>query len=150
MAIDDVDKSTVLNTFFAKQSPIDDSSHDIPIDNADFNGIPSSYITIKQHEVHDILKTLKQVKGSVPYGINNIVLTETDFQLAPFLCTLFNQSSLMSCTVPMTWKISNVCPIFKSGESLPPYYRPISLLSGIEKVFELIKFMHVFNRLKRD
>ena len=55
----------------------------------------------------------------------------------------------MSCTVPMSWKISNVCPIFKSGDKfLPCNYRPVSLLNGIEKVFEQIIFKHVFNHLR--
>ena len=36
-AVDDVDKATVLNTFFAKQSSTDDSTHNIPIDNTDFH-----------------------------------------------------------------------------------------------------------------
>ena len=149
MAVDDVEKATVLNTFFAKQSSIDDSNHNITIDNADFNGIPLLSITIMQYEVYSILKTLKQGKSSGPDGINNRVLTEAAFQLAPILCSRFNQS-LMSCTVRMSWKISNVCPIFKSGDkSLPCNYRPVSLPNGIEKVFERIIFKHVFNHLRQ-
>ena len=86
-----------------------------------------------QYKVYDILKTLKQGKASGPESRNNRVLTEAAFQLAPILCSLFNQS-LMSCTVPTSCKLSNVCPIFKSGDkSLPCNYRPVSLLNGIEK-----------------
>ena len=101
-----------------------------------------------QYEVYDILKTLKQGKACGPNGINNRVLTEAAFQLAPILCSLFNQS-LMSCIAPISWKISNVCPKFKSGyKSLPCNYRPVSLLNGIERVFERIIFKHVFNHLR--
>ena len=74
-------KPLFFRTFFAKQSSTDDSTHNIPIDNADFNGIPLSSITIMQYEVYDILKTLKQGKASG--------LTEAAFQLAPILCSLF-------------------------------------------------------------
>ena len=62
---------------------------------------------------------------------------------------LFN-SSLQNCYVPESWKIANVCAIYKKGgRSLPSNYRPVSLLSTIEKVFERIVFKHVFNFLKR-
>ena len=52
-------------------------------------------------------------------------------------------------SVPNSWKMSNVCPIFKSGDPfLPSNYRPISLLNNIDKVLERIIFKHVYNHLK--
>ena len=49
---------------------------------------------------------------------------------------------------PSSWKISNVCPIFKSGDSaITSNYRPVSLLNTLAKVFERIIFKHVFNHL---
>ena len=48
--------------------------------------------------------------------------------------------------MPSEWKLSNVCAIFKKGDSsLPSNYRPISLLNTMEKVFEKIIFKHLFN-----
>ena len=63
-------------------------------------------------------------------------------------CDLFNQS-LNTNTVPSLWKISNVCPILKSGDaSLLSNYRPVSLLNNIEKILEIIIFKHIYNYLK--
>ena len=46
-------------------------------------------------------------------------------------------------------KVSNVYPIFKSGDSsLPSNYRPVSLLNSIEKVLKRVIFNHVFSHLK--
>jgi hypothetical protein len=47
---------------------------------------------------------------------------------------------------PTQWKDANVSAIFKKGDpSLVNNYRPISLLSNIEKVFERLIFKHVYN-----
>ena len=101
-----------------------------------------------QSEVLDVLKTLQLGKASGPYGINNRILIEAAGQLAPHLCDLFNQS-LNTSSVPSSWKISNVCPIFKSGDaSLASNYRPVSLMNNIEKILERIIFKHVYNYLK--
>ena len=89
-------------------------------------------------EVLDVLKTLKTGKASGPDGINSRILIESAHQLAPHLSKLFCFSLDIS-SVPNSWKISNVCPIFKSGDpSLPSNYRPVSLLNNIEKVLERI------------
>ena len=65
-------------------------------------------------------------------------------QLAYPLCDLFN-ASLNSCAAPSSWKISNVCPIFKGGDpSIPSNYRLVSLLNTVEKVLEKNIFNHVF------
>ena len=105
-------------------------------------------INVMPSEVLDILKTLKTGKASGPDGINNKILIEATGQLAPHLCDLFNYS-LNTSTVPSSWKISNVCPIFWSGDpSLPSNYRPVSLLNNTENVLERIIFKHVYNYLK--
>ena len=45
--------------------------------------------------------------------------------------------SISSCTFPDCWKMSNVSPIPKGGDShCPSNYRPISLLSVLSKTFE--------------
>ena len=105
-------------------------------------------IHVMPSEVFDVLKTLKTGKASDPDGINYRVLVEAAVQLAPHFCDLFKQS-LNTSLVPSSWKISNVCPVFKSGDpSILSIYRPVSLLSSIDKVFERIIFKHVYNYLK--
>ena len=49
---------------------------------------------------------------------------------------------------PHTWKDALVCPIFKGGDlASVTNYRPISLLSCLEKVPERIMFKHLYNHL---
>ena len=96
----------------------------------------------------NILKELNIGKASGPDGIHNRILREGAHQLVKPLCDLFN-ASLSLCILPSSWKISNVCPIFKSGDpSIPSNYRSVSLLNIAEKVFERIVYNHVFSYLR--
>ena len=148
MVIDENEKANVLNSYFANQSSIDESLSTLP--EANYPQIQSSLdtINIMPFEVLDVLKSLRLGKASAPDGINNRILIEVAGQIAPHLCDLFNYS-LNTNTVPSSWKISNVCPIFKSGDPpLPLNYKPVSLLNSIEKVFERIIFKSIYNHLK--
>ena len=107
-------------------------------------------INITATEVKDILKSLQFGKAVGPDQINNRILRELADELSFPLCCLFNYS-LQIAEVPSIWKEANVCPIFKSGDpSLPSNYRPVSLLSAIDKVFEKIIFKHAFNFLQDE
>ena len=54
------------------------------------------------------------------------------------LYLLFNKS-LTSASVPSSWKVSNIVPIFKKGSPSDPFnYRPISLTSVCSKTLERI------------
>ena len=66
------------------------------------------------------------------------------------MSALFNLS-LSSSKVPQTWKGANVTPVFKKDDpSDCKNYRPISLLSTLEKVMEKIVHKHVFNFLNAN
>ena len=148
MVFDENEKANVLNCYFANQSRVDDSLSVLPNEHYPLSQSSLDTLTILPSEVKDALKSLKHGKASGPDGINNRILIEVSNQIAPHLCDLFNHS-LNVHTLPSSWKISNVSPIFKSGDpSLPSNYRPVSLLNSIEKVFERIIFKHVFNHLK--
>ena len=78
-----------------------------------------------------------------PDDISGYMLRETSTQIAPFLANFFNLCFDLGYFPPM-WKISNVVPIFKSGDrSDVSNYRPISLQSLISKIMERV----VFNQL---
>ena len=148
LIMDENEKANVLNNYFANQSLVDDSLPTLPDEGFYFTHDTLDAIHVMPSEDFDVLKTLKAGKASCPDGINNRVLIEAAGQLAPHLCDLLNQS-LNTCSVPSSWKISNVCPVFKSGDlSIPSNYRPVSLLSSIDKVLERIIFKHVYNYLK--
>ena len=148
LIMDENEKANVLNNYFANQSLVDESLTTLPDESFYLTHDTLDAIHVMPSEVFDVLKTLKAGKASGPDGINNRVLIEAAGQLAPHLCDLFNQS-LNTSSVPSSWKISNVCPVFKPGDpSLPSNYRPVSLLSSIDKVLERVIFKHVYNYLK--
>ena len=73
------------------------------------------------------------------------MLRELAHELSPPLCSLFNQSLILGI-VPDIWKEAHVCPIPKGGDrTAVSNYRPISLLSNINKVLERIVFKHLYN-----
>ena len=148
LIVDDHEKANILNVYFANQSCIDDSFRNIPDVRLYSVHDTLDTINIMPSEVLDVLKTLKTGKASGPDGIDSRIFIEFAHQLAPHLSKLFN-FSLNTSSVPNSWKISNVCPIFKSGDpSLPSNYRPVSLSYNVEKVLERIIFKHVYNHLK--
>ena len=56
--------------------------------------------------------------------------------------------SLTEGIVPLELKLANVLPLFKSGETmLLNYYRPVSLLCTLSKVFEKIMYSRLLNFL---
>ena len=105
------------------------------------------FFIITPEEVESILSNLPIGKAAGPDGINNKVLREASKELSIPLCDLFNQS-LDSGILPESWKQAHVSAVFKKGEpSLVSNYRPISLLSNLDKVFERIVFKHLYNYL---
>ena len=107
-----------------------------------FNGSPLRYIIVTSAELHIILKSLPVGKATGPDEINNVILRELAEVLASLLACLFNQS-LSHGTVPDIWKIAHVP---KGGESsLISNYRPISLLSNLDKSMRRIVFKHLCN-----
>ena len=69
-------------------------------------------------------------------------------ELATPLCWIAN-ISFFSGIHPDKLKIAKIIPIFKSGSKLLPAanYRPVSLLSNINKIMEKIAYSRVFNFL---
>ena len=75
-------------------------------------------------------------KASCPDDINNNIIKELAEPPSQPLSDLFNYS-LTKGDFPNKWKEANVSPLFKKGDaSLTSDYRPISILSAIEKVME--------------
>ena len=86
------------------------------------------------------LLSLPRGKTSGPDEINNRVLKALATKLSPEF------TSLQQSDVPDIWKRSHMCPVSKGGDvSSLSVKRPLSLLSNIDKTFERIVFMHLYN-----
>ena len=69
--------------------------------------------------------------------------------IAPILCEIFNLF-IKTGEYPDPLKIAKVIPIFKKGDpSLASNYRPISVLSCINKIYEKILFRRLYNFLEK-
>ena len=75
------------------------------------------------------------------------MLRNTWFSISSSLCSLFNHSLTSGC-FPSEWKVSNITPVFKSGnKSTVSNYRPISLLSIPSKLLERIVHRRLLRHL---
>ena len=84
------------------------------------------------------------VKNSVHYTRRN------DLEPLNIECILLNHSLSLGI-FPETWKDAMVCAIYKKGDmSFVSNYRPISLLSCLEKVAERAVFKHLYNHLHEN
>ena len=103
------------------------------------------FITIKEHDVKDILSTVNTTKAYGPDDLSPRLIKEAGSTIVKVLTRLFNLS-LAKGIFPTMWKRANVLPIFKKAEQFfTTNYRPISLLCILAKFFEKIVFKYVFN-----
>ena len=144
---DDTDKANLVNNFFRDQTLLDDSNAQVPNIDCNVNTLLSNLV-IRPTEVESVLKTLPLGKAVGSDEINNRTLRELAHDLAYPICSLLNQSLRLGI-FPDIWKDALVCPIPKGGNSASvSNYRPVSLLSCLEKVPERVVFKHLFNHFR--
>lgn len=121
------DPNSMANTFvdafasvFVTESPLNPFRHQL------CQGILSDVqFDPKDVELH--LKSLDADSAMGPDNLHPRLLKECASELAYPLSILFNKS-MASGTLPQSWKLSHVCPIYKKGSRSDPLnYRPISL-----------------------
>ena len=100
------------------------------------------------NEIKSIISSLNVAKSSGPNSIpTHILLILKDFICTP-LNKIFNLS-LLTGQHPDVLKISKTIPIFKKGSRLlVSNYRPISLLSNLNKILEKIVHSRVYSFLE--
>ena len=144
---DPTEKANLLNNYFRDQTILNDNNVEVPYcpSHNVFSELDS--LVLNREEVSSILKSLPIGKAVGPDGVSNRILKELAEKIDEPLSYLFNQS-LSQGHVPDGWKKSHVSPIPKNDNTaLPSNYRPISLLSNIDKAFEKCIFKHVYNHL---
>ncbi|GBP36679.1 Probable RNA-directed DNA polymerase from transposon BS [Eumeta japonica] len=90
-------------------------------------------------EVQTLVKSLKTRKAPGLDGISNKAIKCFPQQFLRLLVAIFN-ACLQNCYFSPVWKEAKVIGIHKPGKprDLPASYRPISLLSGLSKLYERV------------
>ena len=92
------------------------------------------------NEVFLLVEQLNPHKGTGPNGIHTEILKLINHLISDTLCKIFNMC-ITSGRHPDKLKLAHALPIFKKGSRLlVSNYRPISLLSNLNKILE--KIMH--------
>ena len=95
-----------------------------------------------------ILKVLPISKATGSDGVSNRILSALADELSSPVCAVFNQS-LRQGDAHGCFKDSHVCPIPKGGDpSVLSSYRPISLLSNLDKSLERAVFKYLYNHFR--
>ena len=101
-------------------------------------------------EIEDIISNIDTSKGTGPNSVPQQIIKEIKKSIAIPLSNMFNMSfSKGQC--PNFLKISSVIPIYKKDSKLVvSNYRPISLLSNINKILEKLMFNRLYSFLESN
>ena len=125
-----------MNTFFCKQSVVNDRNIDSPVSNVPTAQNVISTIVLTPQDVIDSLSRVDPNKAMGPDLVSPRLLKAALTELSILLCSMF-YLFLSNSFVPNIYKQGNVSPIFKKSDpSNPTNYRPISLLSCVGKLME--------------
>ena len=142
------EKAELFNSFFVKQSLIENADDDPPHIQENDLAAPALEFTLEM--VQNVIKELDQRKAVGPDLIHNKLLVKAINIISGPLADLFSRS-LNEQKFPTTWKIAHVTPIYKKGDkSLCTNYRPISLLSCVGKVMEKCIQQHLLKYLTEN
>ena len=95
-------------------------------------------------EVSKLIDGLNKRKGNRINDIPTRIVKLSNGVIAPFLSNIFNICMSQGC-YPSLLKIAHVIPIFKTGNREEcANYRPISLLSNFNRIFEKILYTRIY------
>ena len=143
------DKAKLLAKNFSKISNLDDTGISLPVFPSRAN-LKLHNISITPKMVKKVITNLYSSKASSPDCIPVAVLKNCASELSQILAELFNmylkESSFADC-----WKVSSVVSVFKNvrERSTAKNYCPVSLLSGVSKVFEKLVNNRTVNHLEK-
>ena len=103
--------------------------------------------------VAEILRVIKTLKNSNSLGHDNLptkFIKLSAAQIAPALEKIFNLAMKLG-TYPDALKVAKVIPIFKKGSPTSlNNYRPISVLSPINKIFEKLLYTRLMKYIDKS
>ena len=103
--------------------------------------------TVTETQVLNLFMSLDKSKSLIDIP-NNLVKLAAEPLSAPFT-KIYNQS-IQTGVVPNILKVSQVTPVYKSGdETNPGNYRPISILSPFSKILEKLVYNQLYDFLDK-
>ena len=103
-----------------------------------------------KEEIANIISSLNSSKASGPNSIPYRILFLLKNDISKQLADLFNLSFLTG-VFPSVLKTAKVVPVFKKDSKLDySNYRPISLLSNIEKILEKLMYKRLYTFLNNN
>ena len=105
---------------------------------------------ITEMELNNTIKNLKNNNSTGPDEYSTKFIKLSSPILVPALVKIFNLA-ISTGVYPNSLKIAKVIPIFKKGDSTTVNnYRPISILSTINKIFEKILYSRLINYIEKS
>lgn len=109
-----------------------------------------AYMLCDEREIFTLINELNISKASGPNGIPTKILQMINKEICYPLSRIIN-IAVMTGTHPDKLKMVNVIPIFKKGSRLSvSNYRPISLLSNLNKIFEKVIYKRLYNFIEEN
>ena len=106
--------------------------------------------TVTEKEVMEILKSLKNTKGSGLDGVPNMALKMGRETISKPLCHIIN-ASITNNEVPQKYKEAKLVPLWKKGDDTKACnYRPISLLQKVSLCLENVIHSQLTQHLIRN
>ena len=101
-------------------------------------------------EIENVIQTLNPRKAIGPNSIPTDILHPLKTEISYPLSVIFN-ISLRTGTHPELLKTAKILPIYKKGSQLSTNnYKPISLLSNLNKLLEKLMFNRIYNFLEKN
>ena len=143
------DKAKLFAENFSKNSNLDDSGISLPVFPSRTN-LRLHNISVTPKMVKKVIMNLDLSKISGPDCIPVVVLKNCEPERYYILAELFNRCLKESC-FPDCWKFSSAVPLFQNiGErSTTKNYRPVSLLSVVNRVFEKLVNNRIVDQLEK-
>jgi len=134
--------TNIAESILAKRKFTGDGNFEKYLTNPSENSLILSNVLAS--EVSEIIKKFDASKASGPSSIPIDLLKYLDKDISPILAQLINLS-FETGSHPKKLRIAKVIPTFKKGSKLKASnYRPISLLSNINKLFEKVMYSRLF------
>ena len=142
--------SNIADTILNKRKYHGNKSYSVFLSDPTPNSITDEFHDTNGTEIFDIISKFKNHKSSGPSSIPIKILKLLKFEISQPLAQLINLS-FSTGNHPDKLKIAQVIPVFKKGSKLlTSNYRPISLLSNLNKIFEKIMFNRVNTFLEKN